>query len=148
MQETDPLPIGYQALEAARQADIPPTAAPSPIEHAHHTTAPSIQFEHTTAIEEVRQEEPTNEADPTSPIPSSFPTQTPHVQLQDSSHPAAHHGRRSTEGDCAICCEDPIVGGDTTRCAARCRRSLHADCIDLCRAPRESRQSGHRFDWE
>lgn len=96
MQETDPLPIGYQALEAARQADIPPTAAPSPIEHAHHTTAPSIQFEHTTAIEEVRQEEPTNEADPTSPIPSSFPTQTPHVQLQDSSHPAAHHGRRST----------------------------------------------------
>ena len=134
-QQTDPESHSssqQQETTNHHQADIPPTAAPSAIEHTHHTTAPSIPAEHTTAIEEVRQEEPTNEAEPTSPVPSSFPTQTPHVQHQDS----------STEGDCAICCENLIAGGDTTWCRARCRRSLHADCIDLCRAPREADERG------
>ena len=117
------------------QADILPTAAPSTIEHTNHTTAPSIQIGHTTtATEEARQEEPTNEAEPTSSVSSSIPTQKPHPQHQDSSHhPAAHHhGRISTHCDCAICRADLSAGGDNTCCGARCGRSLlHADCIDL-----------------
>ena len=115
------------------QADISPPA-PSAVERTGQTTAPSVEVQRTTTREEPQQG-PASGIATSAPI-SSIPAQTRQPQHEDS-HPA-HHDRRAIEGECPICCEDVLTGGDTTWCRAQCRQNFHVNCIDLWHASQEA----------
>ena len=44
---------------------------------------------------------------------------------------------REVEGDCSICREDLLGGGDIVYCRAQCRQNVHADCVNLWHASQE-----------
>ena len=69
---------------------------------------------------------------------SGSPTQE--RRSQEEAHHA--HDRRVLEGDCSICCEDLVSGGDTVWCRAQCRQNFHADCIGLWHASQEADDRG------